>query len=613
MQTADHILSAIRKLGEKRLPLTRVYRCLFSEELFLAAYDKLYRNQGALTPGTTNDTVDGMSRARIRTIIEQLRAERFKVRPARRIHIPKKTGGTRPLGIPNFSEKLVQEVLRLVLDAYYEPRFRNSSHGFRPRRGCHTALQEIKQGFDGSTWLIEGDIRGAFDSIDHSVLLTILARDIQDGRLLNLLRLHLQAGVMEEWQYHATYSGTPQGGVLSPLLSNIYLHALDEFIEDTLIPHYTRGERRARQATYRQFEYRIRKAQQQGDSRLVQVLRRERRRYPTIDTFDPGYRRLRYVRYADDFILGFIGPKAEAEAIKERLRTFLGNELKLELHPEKTLITHARTEHARFLGYAVSILQQDDKLIRRRDTGVQVRSINGKVRLGIPHGVVDEKAKRYYRHGTIVSEPMLLENSVPNILQTFQARYRGLVEYYKYATDRANFGKLKYVMEIALVKTLAQKLRISASEVYRRYRGTATVNGRVYRVLKTEVESPKGPRQFLWGGIPLTVAKIGHTQAPILPPIHDRQHDFEAYQWFESRSDIVTRMRADRCELCEAEADCEVHHIRKLAGLRRRWAGRKDKPLWVKKMITLRRKTLVVCRSCHLAIHSGGSPPKGNR
>lgn len=613
MQSADQILSAIRKLGEKRLPLTRVYRCLFSEELFLAAYGKLYRNQGALTPGTTNDTVDGMSRSRIRTIIDQLRAERFTVRPARRIHIPKKTGGTRPLGLPNFSEKLVQEVLRMLLSAYYEPRFRNSSHGFRPGRGCHTALQDIKQRFDGSTWLIEGDIRGAFDNINHTVLLDMLARDIKDGRLLNLLRLQLQAGVLEDWNYQATYSGTPQGGVLSPLLSNIYLHALDEFIEDTLISEYSRGVARARNLEYKRFEHYIDQALARGDTATAQALKQERRKYPTGDTHDPNFRRLRYVRYADDFMLGFIGPKAEAEAVKERLRLFLRDELKLELHPEKTLITHARTEHARFLGYAVSIYHENSKITRRSDNRAATRSINGKVRLGVPYGLIDEKAKRYYQHGKIVSERVLLDSSVPNLLQTYQARYRGLVEYYQYATDRAQFGKLKYAMEIALVKTLAHKLRISVSQVYRRYRSTTTVNGQTYRVLKTEVETAKGPRQFIWGGIPLTVVKIGHKQQNDPLPINDRQHDFEVHQWTELRSEIVTRLRAERCEVCEAVGDCEVHHIRKLVDLRKRWAGRKEKPLWVRKMIALRRKTLVVCHACHQAIHNGQPLPGGNR
>ncbi|CAG0992534.1 partial Group II intron-encoded protein LtrA, partial [Anaerolineae bacterium] len=241
MQNAEQILQAVQKMGIKRIPLTRVYRSLFSEDLFLAAYDKIAHNRGALTAGTESDTVDGMNLERIRRIIEQLRYERFKFHPARRIQIPKKSGGTRPLGIQNFTDKLVQEVLRLVLEAYYEPRFRDSSHGFRPERGCHTALANLQHKFKGAAWFIEGDIRGCFDHIDHDVLMGILARDIQDGRLLNLLRMSLDAGYMENWQYNRTYSGTPQGSILSPLLANIYLNELDVYIEDVLISHYTHG------------------------------------------------------------------------------------------------------------------------------------------------------------------------------------------------------------------------------------------------------------------------------------------------------------------------------------------------------------------------------------
>jgi group II intron reverse transcriptase/maturase len=226
MQKAEQILQAVQKMGEMHIPLTRVYRSLFSEDLFLAAYDKIARNRGALTVGTESDTADGMNRKRIQNLIEQLRSERFRFRPARRIQIPKKSGGTRPLGIPNFNDKLVQEVLRLVLEAYYEPRFRNSSHGFRPGRGCHTALTDLYYKFKGAAWFIEGDIHGCFDNIDHEVLMAILARDIQDGRLLNLLRMGLKAGYMEDWQYNRTYSGTPQGGIITlPTMLHIFIRS----------------------------------------------------------------------------------------------------------------------------------------------------------------------------------------------------------------------------------------------------------------------------------------------------------------------------------------------------------------------------------------------------
>ena len=300
MQKAEQILQAMYKLGKKRIPLKRAYRYMFSEDLLLAAYDKIARNRGALTAGTENDTVDGMNLARIQRIIEKLRYERFKFRPARRIQTLKKSGGTRPLGLPNFTEKLVQETLRQMLEAYYEPRFRDSSHGFRPGRGCHTALASLHNKFKGAAWFIEGDIRGCFDHIDHEVLMEILARDIQDGRLLNLIRTSLEAGYVEDWQYNRTYSGTPQGGILSPLLSNIYLHELDTHIEDVLIPQFTCGKRRAPNLEYYRLGYYIKCAREAGDHERVKKLECERRKLPSQDVNDPNYRRLQYIRYADD-------------------------------------------------------------------------------------------------------------------------------------------------------------------------------------------------------------------------------------------------------------------------------------------------------------------------
>lgn len=261
MQKANQLLQAIRKLGEKRQPLTRIYRCLFSEDLFLASYSKIYRNKGAMTPGSAGQTADGTSLAAIRSLIELLRQERFNFRASRRTYVEKKNKrGKRPLGMPDFNEKLVQEVLRMVLEAYYEPRFCDSSQGFRPERGCHTALVSLKQKFVGSSWFIEGDIQGCFDNIDHDVLLGILARDIQDGRLLELIRRSLKAGVMEDWTYKPTYSGTPQGGILSPLLSNILLHELDRYVEEVLAPQYTRGKQRAMNPEYARVTQQVRTA-----------------------------------------------------------------------------------------------------------------------------------------------------------------------------------------------------------------------------------------------------------------------------------------------------------------------------------------------------------------
>jgi group II intron reverse transcriptase/maturase len=602
MQRAEQILQAMRKMGRKRIPLTRVYRCLFSGDLFLTAYDKIGRNKGALTPGTEDDTADGMNIERIRKLIEQLRYERFKFRPARRTRIPKKSGGSRPLGIPNFSEKLVQEALRLLLEAYYEPRFSNNSHGFRPGRGCHTALASIKERFKGTTWFIEGDIRGCFDNVDHEVLMEILSRDIHDGRLLNLIRMTLQAGYMEDWQFHQTYSGTPQGGIISPLLANIYLHELDMFIEEKLIPKYTRGERRAPNLEYIRVTHRIRNARKRGDNELVKELEQQRRQLPSQDTHDPNFRRLRYCRYADDFILGFIGPKSEADEIKAAIGGFLKEKLHLEMSEPKTLITHARTEHAQFLGYAISVYQADDKMSRRTGTPIKTRSVNGGVRLGIPFGRVEEYTQQYLRNNKPIHEAALLPYSDAQIIHVYQQRFRGVAQYYKYAVDRYRLGKLKYVMEVALAKTLAGKFKTSVSRIYRKYHGTHAVDGYTYRTLQVQVPTKKGTRCIYWGAIPLRVVKPGTKR------IDD---NIRWRDWLLSpRSDLIRRLLAGECEVCGSQENCEVHHVHKLSNLRNRWRGRKQKPAWVVRMIALRRKTLVVCNQCHRNIHAGRSSPR---
>jgi len=488
MQTTNQILQAICKLGRKQIPLTRVYRCLFSEDLFLTAYAKISKNQGSLTPGTENDTADGMNINRIRSIIEALRYERFRFRPSRRTWIPKKGAKCkRPLGLPNFTEKLVQEVLRMILEAYYEPRFRNSSHGFRTGRGCHTALVHAHQKFQGTTWFIEGDIKGFYDNIDHDVLMDILARDIHDGRLLRLIRMGLEAGIVEDWKFAPTFSGVPQGSIVSPVLANIYLNELDAYVEDVLLPRYTRGKRRRDNPTYHSYSYQIAQARKRGEHETANRLDQLRRQYPSGDMHDPGFRRLSYVRYADDFLLGLIGSRAEAEAIKADINTFLRERLHLEPSDQKTLITHAHTEYARFLGYAISIQHSDSKLSQRAQTKTKGRSINGGVRLGVPHGLVDDYAKQFQKNGKITGEYVLVNHSDAHIIDAFQRRFRGISEYYKYAVDRCSLVKLKHVMEVALVKTLAAKQKISVSKVYARYRGTQQVNGYEYKTLQVAV------------------------------------------------------------------------------------------------------------------------------
>src|SRR5918997_5224094 len=272
MQEAVVVLDVLRERGRKGLPFTQLYRQMFNKELYLLAYGNIYSNQGAMTPGASAETADGMSEDKIDQIIEAMRHERYRFRPARRIYIPKKNGKPRPLGLPSWSDKLVSEVVRLLLEAYYEPQFSERSHGFRPGKGCHTALREVAHTWTGTTWFIESDIAQCFDQLDHTVMLGILGKKIHDNRFLRLLRNMLQAGYLEDWEWNATLSGAPQGEVASPILSNIYLDQLDTFVETVLIPEDTRGTRRARSPAYVKVTTALQRARSRGDRATARQL-----------------------------------------------------------------------------------------------------------------------------------------------------------------------------------------------------------------------------------------------------------------------------------------------------------------------------------------------------
>ena len=420
MQSAETVLDVLRERGRRGLPCDELYRQLFNPHLYLLAYGRIYSNKGAMTPGVTGETVDGMSLGKIDRIIDAMRHERYRFSPARRIYIPKKNGKLRPLGLPTWSDKLVGEVVRLLLEAYYEPTFSDRSYGFRPGRGCHAALRKVAETWTGTTWFIEGDVSDCFGSLDHQIMLDILAEKIHDNRFLRLLRNMLQAGYLEDWEYNATFSGAPQGGVASPVLSNIYLHRLDTFVETVLIPQYTRGVHRASNLEYKRIASAIERARKRGDRTQVRELRKRQRGLPSQDPQDPGYRRLRYARYADDHLLGFVGPKAEAEEIKQRLAQFLRDDLKLELSQQKTLITHARTGAAKFLGYEITVQHSNHKTTRGR------RAVNGVVRLRVPTAVIKAKCALYRQRGKPAARTLLVNRGEFDIVATYGAEYRGV-------------------------------------------------------------------------------------------------------------------------------------------------------------------------------------------
>ena len=598
MQETESYLGILRERGRHGLPLERVYRQLFNRNLFLKAYGRIYRNNGAMTPGTTEEVADGMSLEKIDAIIEALQHERYRWKPARRVWIPKKNGKKRPLGVTTWSDKLVAEAVRLILDAYFDVQFSDHSHGFREGKGCGDALRDIYHTWKGCCWIIEGDISDCFGSLSHELLLSLLNEKIHDGRFMRLIKQLLDAGYLEDWKLNQTFSGVPQGSVLSPLLSNILLNTFDQFVETVLIPRYTRGEKKRTNPAYKRLMQRSENRFKRGLSKEGQRFRQAAQQLPSKDPQDTTFRRLRFCRYADDFALGFIGPKEEAEEIKREVATFLREELKLTLSEEKTLITHARSDAAKFLGYEVTILQSDTKQtrVKRSNTqrSVDQRSINAGIGLRIPWMVIRDKCARYMKRGKPFHRPELENESDFTIIETYQLEYRGLVEYYRMAYNLHTLSRLKWVMQQSLAKTLAHKHKTSVRKIYKKYQTEIDVEGQKYKVFQVIVErSEKKPLVATWGGITLT----WDTQATI--------KDQPPWKW-SSRSELEKRLLAQVCEICEATSQTEqmeVHHIRALKDLKT-YDGR-EKPLWVKIMAARRRKTLVLCRTCHDDLHAG--------
>ena len=479
--------------------------------------------------------------------------------------------------------------MRLLLEAYYEPQFSARSHGFRPGLGCHTALGEVARTWTGTTWFVEGDVADCFGSLDHEIMIKILAEKIRDNRFLRLMRNMLRAGYLEDWRWNATLSGAPQGAVISPILSNIYLHGLDDFAGNTLIPEYTRGETRTRNKEYERVRQAYARARKKGDREKARELRRRQACLPSVDCDDPGYRRLHYARYADDTLFGFTGPKAEAEEIKQRLTTFLRDELHLELSAGKTLITHARTGAAKFLGYEITT----------QHSGTSGRkSINGSIALRVPTAVIKAKCAPYLERGKPAAQRTLQNLGDYDIVAAYGAKYRGISQYYLLAGDVHRLSRLRWVMETSLLKTLAAKHDSTVTKMAARY--------------KAAIETTHGPRTCLeavriregnqkplvarFGGIPLKRQK----NAIII----DRAPGRDPYP----RKEIITRLQRNRCELCQHSGQVQVHHVARLADLAYPGHGQ---PAWARLMAAKRRKSLVVCPPCHDQIHAE-RPPAAN-
>lgn len=599
MRSPERVLNSLNEHSkDSSYKFERLYRLLFNEELFYVAYQKIASNGGSTTKGSDGRSIDGMSLARIETLIASLKDESYQPHPSRRVHIPKKNGKTRPLGIPAFEDKLVQEVVRMILEAIYEGHFETTSHGFRPKRSCHTALLHIQKTFNGAKWFIEGDIKGFFDNIDHDVLVGILRERISDDRFIRLIRKFLKAGYVEDWTFHNTYSGTPQGGIVSPILANIYLDKLDKYVKE-YIQHFDKGTKRRpgkesnNLANERKRTVRKLKKVKDGTEKAALVARlkaieQERAAFPNGDEMDESYRRLKYIRYADDFILGVIGSKEEAQRIKEDIKSFLSASLALELSEEKTLITHTG-KSAKFLGYEITVTRDNHQ--RRDMRGCLRRTYGKRVRLNVSMATLRDKLLEYgameikLRNGKEVWKPKcrsgLIFNDDLEILDRYNRETVGFCNYYLIANNCVVLHNFRYIMEYSMYKTFAGKYRSTVRKINKKYR---------YNKLFTVKYEQKGA---------IKSRTFYKTSFKRRTTAFNGSCDIEPYSIADvSRTNLTDRLKAEKCELCGATGKLIMHHVRNLKDL-------KGKESWERLMSARKRKTIALCPSCHRLRHLG--------
>lgn len=602
MRNPEKVLnSLINHSKDKNYKFERLYRILYNKDMYLLAYQNIYAHEGNMTKGTDGETIDGMSLKRIDDLITKMRDESYQPKPSRRIYITKKDGKRkRPLGIPAFIDKLVQEVIRMILEAIYEDSFENCSHGFRPDRSCHTALNQIQTRFTGAKWFVEGDIKGFFDNIHHDILIGILKERISDDRFIRLIRKFLNAGYVEDWVYHKTYSGTPQGGIISPILANIYLDKLDKYMQE-YISKFNIGKDRKRNPEYRKLETKrrnfvekLKKAESKADKDTIlakiRQVEMERRDLPYSLPMDESYKRLQYVRYADDFLIGVIGSKKDCEKIKKDIAEFLFQKLGLELLQEKTLITHGQKK-AHFLGYSIYVRKSN--LPKRDKLGRMVRNYGGRIVLEVESSTIRDKLlslkamKITYVDGKEIwkskSRYSMKDSDDLEILRTYNSEIRGFYNYYSIANNSAVINSFKYIMEYSMYKTYATKYRTTKHNMIEKYR--------IDKDFGVKYKTKDGKEKVC------LFYNEGFKRKDI-----NRNADVDNItdkRFYLGKTSLIQRLEASKCELCGDEnVPIEIHHVRKLKEL-------KGKKFWEQFMIARKRKTLALCHKCHGDLHNG--------
>jgi group II intron reverse transcriptase/maturase len=585
-------LEVIRQLNKKRGWINQdLYRLLFKPDLYEVAYQRIKSEPGNMTPGTDNETLDGFSRDEINKLIQEMITETYQCKPVRRTFIPKRNGKKRKLGIPSVRDKIVQEVVRMILEAIYDsphgPYFSDQSHGFRRARSTHTALQQIQTEWSGMTWLVEGDVQNCFDDIDHEKLVKIIREKIQDERFIALLWKILKAGYMDmkNGERGDSLAGTPQGGIVSPILANIYLDKLDKFV-DGLRSELDKGKHRKHNNAYKRLQDQRLYLAKKGETKSARFewLGKEMRKLPSMDVNDPDFVRIKYIRYADDWIIGVIGSKDLAKSVKERVKTFLKEELKLTLSEEKTVITNAREKEAKFLGYRIKVgtvkSQKQAKVkngsgreVKKRTTGMQI----------VLKAPMKELIERLHekgfcdKNGNPTHKPPWKLLDEDQVVLMYSSINRGVLNYYRPVDNKGRLQRVQYILKFSLAKTLAAKRKGSITEV---------INGKDISVVVTR-------------------GKKTHT----ITFYQETNWSTERGKFSKAKEvDLVTmnyRLRTRSklglpCCICGEPNRVQMHHVRHIKSL----TGKREKG-FTRLLSKLNRKQIPVCVECHRKIHQG--------
>lgn len=600
MRSPKVILENLQKHSkEDNYKYERLYRNLYNPEFYLQAYQNIYANKGAMTSGIDGMTLDGFGKDVVENLILQIKNHTYQPNPVKRVYIPKKNGKKRPLGISSSADKLVQEVIRMILESIYEPTFSKRSHGFRHDKSCHTALQQIQATFTSVKWFVEGDIKGYFDNIDHHILVNILRERIKDESFIELIWKFLKSGYMENWKYNSTYSGVAQGSGFSPILANLYLDKFDKFIEKYK-ENFDKGNERKFNADYGKFQGRYQRynekcrknwnnmteiERQNAKSKLEQ-LRNDSLSVPSKDPMDSNYKRIQYTRYCDDFLIGVIGSKNDAIKIKQDIKEFLQNELKLELSDEKTLITSGK-DKAKFLSYEITI-SQDTKT--KKTARGQCRVFNGRVKLYVPKEKWINKLKQYNMIKIINTKGRKekwkpLERGElaflnPNeIVMKYNEQIRGLYNYYKLASNVSVLNKYYYIAEYSMYKTFALKYRITMTQAKLKF----TKNG----IFSVPYETKAGTKYATFYNGGFTKSKN---------PMKANEDIIPDYAELYKPKELYKRFKKKKCELCGKDnIEVKVHQVASLKDLT-------YSSEWEILMKNKNRKTLIVCNECHRLI-----------